>query len=56
MMAEPRTPARLRNNPELQKLYPPKRLEGLTTMRMAMVLAHSEGVEAAEAARRESGS
>lgn len=52
MMADGNTPARIRKNPELQKLYPRKRLEGLMTVRMAQVLAHSQAVEAAKAARR----
>jgi len=52
MMAEKNTPARLRNNPELRKEYPPKRLATLVSPLEAAVLDHSEAVLAAKAANK----
>jgi hypothetical protein len=52
MMADRSTPARLRNNPELRRAYPPKRLPGLISAQMAAALDFSEAYEAAKAANR----
>ena len=43
----------LRNDPELQRLYPPKRLPGLMSSEMAGVLDHVEMRLAAKAAKRQ---
>ena len=56
LMADRDTPARLRNNPELRKAYPPKRLEGLMSNEMAEAMAISEMLVARKARQRASGS
>jgi hypothetical protein len=57
MMASPSAPAHLRNDPELQRQYPPKRLPGLMSSEMAGALDLSE-LRLAKKARlqKESGS
>jgi len=49
LMAEPGAPAHLRNDPELQRLYPPKRLRELMPMNMAAALDLTEMRLAAKA-------
>ena len=56
MMAERSVPSRLRNDPELRKEFPPKKLEGLMPAEMAMALDLSEMRLADKARLRESGS
>jgi len=56
LMAEPGSPAHLRNDPELRRRYPPKRLPGLMPSQMAGVLDHVEMRLAAKARQQESGS
>jgi hypothetical protein len=52
VMADKSTPARLRDNPELRKEYPPKRLSTLVSAQMAAALDHSEAILAAKAANK----
>ena len=54
MMANPGTPAHLRNDPELRRLYPPKRLPGLMSAEAAGILDLTEMRLAARAAKRTS--
>jgi hypothetical protein len=54
LMAEPGAPARLRNDPELQRLYPPKRLRELMPVNMAAALDLTEMRLAEKAAKRTS--
>jgi hypothetical protein len=51
MMASPDTPARLRDNPELRKAYPPKKLNSLLPDAECEALALSELLSARKAAR-----
>jgi len=49
LMAEPGAPAHLRNDPELRRLYPPKRLRELMPVNMAAALDLTEMRLAAKA-------
>jgi hypothetical protein len=51
IMASPNTPARLRDNPELRKAYPPKKLDSLMSDMESEALALSELLSARKAAR-----
>jgi hypothetical protein len=52
LMAARNTPARLRNDPELRRLFPPKRLPGLLSEQEAWALHHSAVYERVKAAKR----
>jgi len=54
MMANPGTPAHLRNDPELRRQFSPKRLPGLMSSQMAAALDLTEMRLAAKAAKRTS--